>query len=76
MIENFLNKDVKITVAFKGYTPGGSAPQELVGKIVACDKDFICVEYDCTRKENKIIYKDTAGKVLINRQYVAAIVLL
>lgn len=76
MIENYLNKEAEITIAFCSCTPGGSAPYTIVGKITNIDKDFVNIEFDSNNKENKIKLKNASGKMLLKKEYLISVVLL
>lgn len=76
MINNYLNQDAIITIAFSGYGAGGTGSLDICGKITSADNDFISIEYDPNRKENKFYLKNTSGKMLINKQFLTSIILL
>lgn len=76
MIENYLNKEAKIQIAFSSWGSGGSAPHTIVGKITNIDKDFVNIELDPTHKDNKIRFKNTSGKMLLKKEYLISVVLL
>ena len=76
MIENYLNKEARITVAFGSWVSGGAAPYSMVGKITNIDKEFVNIEFDVEHKDNKIKFKNTNGKMLLKREYLLSVVLL
>ena len=76
MIENYLNKEAKITIAFASWVSGGAAPYTFVGKITHIDKDFVNIEFDPEHKDNRIRFKNTSGKMLLKREYLLSVVLL
>lgn len=76
MIENYLNKEAEITIAFYNWTSGGSAPKTIVGKITNIDKEFVNIEFDPNHKENRLRLKNTSGKMLLKREYLISVVLL
>ena len=77
MIEKYLNKQVQITIAFGSWGGGGAVPEHFIGKIVDVDDVFIEVEFDPSNKLNKThFYKNTVGKMIINRNYIIDIALM
>lgn len=76
MINNFLNKEALISLAFASWTSGGSCPEKIIGKITDADDEFVCISYDPTLKGNKIYFKNTSGKMLVRKDYLISVTLL
>lgn len=76
-IENYLNKEAIISIAFASHIiDGGSIPVSIVGKVVSVDNEFIDIEFDPDKKENKLYVKNTAGKMIVKKEYLISIILL
>lgn len=69
MINNFLNKQAIIKIAFANY----SSTQIIVGKITDIDDKFICISFDPTHKENRLHLKNTTGKMIVNSNYLISV---
>ena len=72
MINYFLNKNAVIKVAFANY----SSPLSLVGKITEMDEQFSLITFDPQHKQNKLLFKDSKGQMLVRNNYIIAISLL
>ena len=75
-MENYLNKDAIIAIAFSGYWAGGNGTIDVYGKITASDNEFVSIEHDPNRKENKLRTKNTSGTMMVNKQYLVSVILL
>lgn len=73
MIENYLNKEAKISIAFS-YKTGYGIPQKIYGKVVRVNDEYIEIEFDPKKNNGQI--KKTSGKMLVRKQYVISIVLI
>jgi hypothetical protein len=74
-MENYLNKDAIITIFFADYHYYGAKPQQVIGKIINIYNDFVSIEFDPNRKENKSI-KNFSGQMLVNKQYLISVIVL
>lgn len=65
-MEKYMHKDAEISIAF-------ADPVLLAGKIVNDDGDFLEIELD--EKQTGGYYKNTSGKMLLNKKYLISVVL-
>lgn len=76
MLEQYLNKPCKITIALGQYTTAGSAPLKVNGVITNVDNEYIEFQFDSNDKNNPMVYKGTSGKMLVKKDYIISVVLL
>lgn len=74
MLEQYMNKKCRITIAFALYTSSGSAPIKIVGEMVNADKEFVEIKYDANDKNTPLSFKNAAGSMLVKRDYIINIV--
>ncbi len=75
MLQNYLNKPCKITMALANVSSSGSAPMRLNCTVTGFDNEFVEVQFDANDKNAPLCFKGTAGKMLIKKEYIICIAL-
>ncbi len=76
MLENYLNKPCKLTIAQANMSNGGAAPMRLNCVITKMDDEYIEIQFDANDKNAPLCFKGTSGTLLVKKHYIVCVTLI
>lgn len=76
MLEQYLNKPCKLTIAHANLSSGGSAPMRLNCVITKMDNEYIEIQFNANDKNAPLCFKGTSGTLLVKKDYIVCITLI